>query len=157
MTGSHYSDSLNYPIEMPDGQLVYPGSTTYKSTDNWNYRWSKPKIDWVYKNGDTGQQYFSIVYMTASFKQRLFYPDYIVRMHDSTIWVLETKGGEAKGADKNIDLQAKNKFKALKAYAEDNKLNWGFIRDKDNQLYFCNTEYTDKLDDNWVNLKNILI
>lgn len=117
----------------------------------------RDKIDWVYKNGDTGQQYFSIVYMTASFKQRLFYPDYIVKMNDGTVWVLETKGGESKGADKNIDLQAKNKFKALKAYAEDKKLNWGFIRDKDNQLYFCNTEYTDKLDDNWINLKTVLI
>lgn len=51
MTGVHYSDALNYPIEMPDGQLIYPGSTDYKNNDNWNYRWSKTKVEWGVKNG----------------------------------------------------------------------------------------------------------
>ena len=51
MTGVHYSDALNYPIEMPDGQLIYPGSTDYKNNDNWNYRWSKTKVEWGIKNG----------------------------------------------------------------------------------------------------------
>ena len=35
-------------------------------------------IEWVYKNGDTGQQYFSIVYVDGIQKQWLFYADYIV-------------------------------------------------------------------------------
>ena len=115
------------------------------------------KIDWVYKNGDSGQQYFSILYMTASFKQRLFYPDYIVKLLDGSIWIIETKGGEAKGQDKNIDLQAPNKFRALKSYAENLNLNWGFVRDKDGLLYMSNTEYTDEMGDAWVSLKNIFI
>lgn len=51
MTGVHYSDALNYPIEMPDGQLVYPGSTLVKNNDGWNYRWSKSKVEWGVKNG----------------------------------------------------------------------------------------------------------
>lgn len=51
MTGVHYSDALNYPIEMPDGQMIYPGSTDYKNNDNWNYRWSKSKVEWGIKNG----------------------------------------------------------------------------------------------------------
>ena len=29
-------------------------------------------IEWVYKNGDTGQQYFSIVYVNGIQKQWLF-------------------------------------------------------------------------------------
>lgn len=67
-------------------------------------------IDWVYKNGDSGQQYFSIVYLDSLWHQWLFYADYIVRKKDGTIWVIETKGGEAKGKDKNIDRQIQNKF-----------------------------------------------
>lgn len=51
MTGIHYSEALNYPIEMPDGQLVYPGSTLEKNNDGWNYRWSKSKVEWGIKNG----------------------------------------------------------------------------------------------------------
>ena len=51
MTGVHYSEALNYPIEMPDGQLIYPGSTSYRNNDNWNYRWSQTKVNWGITNG----------------------------------------------------------------------------------------------------------
>ena len=57
-------------------------------------------IDWVYKNGDSGQQYFSIVYIDAMQHQWLFYADYIVKKKDGTVWIIETKGGESRGKDK---------------------------------------------------------
>ena len=107
-------------------------------------------IEWVYKNGDTGQQYFSIVYLDGIQHQWLFYADYIVMKKDGTVWVIETKGGEAKGKDKNIDDQIENKFNAFKAYAARYNLCWGFVRDKDNRLYINNTEFvSDMADDNW--------
>lgn len=108
------------------------------------------EIDWVYKNGDTGQQYFSIVYVDGLQHQWLFYPDYIVRKKDGSIWVIETKGGEAKGQSKNIDKQIENKFNAFKKYAERNSIEWGFVRDKDGELYINNTEFVnDMADNNW--------
>ena len=107
-------------------------------------------IEWVYKNGDTGQQYFSIVYLDGLQHQWLFYADYIVMKKDGTIWVIETKGGESKGKDKNIDRQIENKFNAFKAYAADHGLKWGFVRDKDHRLYINNTEFTiDMADEAW--------
>lgn len=107
-------------------------------------------IEWVYKNGDTGQQYFSIVYLDALRHQWLFYADYIVMKKDGTVWVIETKGGESKGKDKNIDPQIENKFNAFKAYAAKHGLHWGFVRDKDNRLYINNTEFAfDMSDDHW--------
>lgn len=51
MTGSHYSEALNYPIKMPDGKMIYPGSTEQKNNENWNYRWSKSKVEWGINNG----------------------------------------------------------------------------------------------------------
>ena len=81
-------------------------------------------IDWVYKNGDKGQQYFSIVYLDGLQHQWLFYADYIVMKKDGTIWIIETKGGEAKGKDKNIDRQIGNKFEAFKQYATYYNLHW---------------------------------
>ena len=110
-------------------------------------------IEWVYKNGDTGQQYFSIVYVDGIQKQWLFYADYIVMKKYGKIWIIETKGGETKGKNKNIDDQIENKFNAFKAYASGKELRWGFVRDKDNQLYINNTEFViDMADEHWVPL-----
>lgn len=47
----HYSEALNYGIKMPDGTIRYPGGGTEKSTEGWNYLWSKTKVQWGIKNG----------------------------------------------------------------------------------------------------------
>ena len=110
----------------------------------------KDDIEWVYKNGDSGQQYFSIVYVDGIHKQWLFYADYIVMKKDGTVWIIETKGGENKGQNKNIDKQIGNKFNAFKNYAEKKNIKWGFVRDLDNQLYINNTEFNiDLYDNHW--------
>jgi len=118
---------------------------------------NREKISWVYKNGDTGQQYLSIVYMDALLKQWLFYPDYIVKSKSGDIWLIETKGGEAYGHSKNIDKQVENKFKAFKEYAEKYHLNFGFVRDSDEELFINNTEYHEEMsDDSWKPLSDVL-
>jgi type III restriction enzyme len=115
-------------------------------------------IEWVYKNGDTGQQYFSIVYLDAFNKQWLFYPDYIVMKKDGSVWVIETKGGESHGESKNIDKQIGNKFNAFKEYAARYGLNWGFVRDLDGSLYINNTEFIlDMADEHWQPLEDVFI
>lgn len=50
MTGNHYSEALNYQIEMPDGTLLYPGNSIQKQ-EHWNWRWSESKVAWGIKNG----------------------------------------------------------------------------------------------------------
>lgn len=113
-------------------------------------------IDWIYKNGDSGQQYFSIVYQDGLQHQWLFYADYIVMKKDGTVWVIETKGGESKGKDKNIDIQIGNKFNAFEQYARKHNLNWGFVRDKDNRLYINNTEFaTNMADEHWQDIDDV--
>lgn len=117
---------------------------------------TREDIEWVYKNGDTGQQYFSIVYVDGIQHQWLFYADYIVMKKDGTVWVIETKGGESHGKDKNIDRQIANKFNAFKQYASEHNLNWGFVRDKDGKLYINNTVFAeDMADDEWKPLSNV--
>lgn len=116
----------------------------------------KDDIDWVYKNGDSGQQYFSIVYIDGVQKQWLFYADYIVKKKDGSIWVIETKGGEINGKNKNIDDQIENKFYAFKECAKSQNINWGFVRDLDNNLYINNTEFHIELsDEHWIPLNSI--
>lgn len=115
-------------------------------------------IEWVYKNGDAGQQYFSVVYMDGlTGKQWLFYPDYIVKMKNGDVWIIETKGGMNAGYTKNIDMQVENKFKAFRDYAQRYGVLWGFVRDIDEDLYICNTEYTDDMSGtNWLPLETLL-
>ena len=79
-----------------------------------------------------------------------FYADYIVMKKDGSIWIIETKGGESHGKNKNIDIQIQNKFEAFKKYALEKNIHWGFVRDKDNQLYINNTEFAlDMSDKHW--------
>jgi len=106
---------------------------------------ARDDIEWVYKNGDAGQQYFSIVYLDGIQHQWLFYADYIVMKKDRSVWVIETKGGESHGQDKNIDRQIENKFNAFRLYAEQYHLHWGFVRDKDNRLYINNTVFDEDM------------
>jgi type III restriction enzyme len=113
-------------------------------------------IEWVYKNGNTGQQYMSIVYVQGLGKQFLFYPDYIVKKRNGEVWIIETKGGEQKGKSKNIDRMAENKFFAFKQYAEKHNINWGFVRDKNSRLFINNTVYKESLsNDAWKPLKDV--
>ena len=77
-----------------------------------------------------------------------------------SIWIIETKGGEsATGESKNIDIKVENKFEALKEYSKNHKVNWAFVRDydKNHHLYYCNTEYTDDMEnENWILLDELI-
>lgn len=51
MTSSHYTESLNYPINLQDGDLIFPGGKNVRSDEGWNWRWSKDKVSWGLSNG----------------------------------------------------------------------------------------------------------
>lgn len=95
-------------------------------------------VDFVYKNGDKGTQYFSLVYTTNGSVSH-FYPDFIIQMKSGDIYIVETKGGEdLQGRDKNMDGYAPAKFEALKKYASDYDVKWAFVRDMNEDLYYLN-------------------
>ena len=98
----------------------------------------------IYKNGDKGDEYFSIIYRKA-FRRSNFYPDYIIQLENGDVWVIEAKGGmTADGSSNNIDGYAEKKFEALKAYAERvGGFKWGFVRAVGTQLYLSNTIWTE--------------
>ena len=144
---------------------VYKGYNTSMITDDFRstserlfekYCEKNENVKYVYKNGDSGQQYLSIVYGNNFDKQRLFYPDYIIQLKNGTIWIIETKGGEKQGQSKNIDVQVENKFEVFKQFAKKHNYQFGFVRDKNDELYFNNTVYVDDMNDSsWVLLEEI--
>lgn len=50
MTGAHYSEALNYHIEVSPGVFIYPGGQNVKQ-EHWNWRWSEEKVRWGIENG----------------------------------------------------------------------------------------------------------
>ncbi|AWX16218.1 DNA helicase [Mergibacter septicus] len=114
-------------------------------------------VDFLYKNGDSGSQYLSIMYSDGFGRTKLFYPDYIIRLQSGEIWLIETKGGESNGQDKNIDVQVENKFKEFKRFANEYGYNFAFVRDRDEELYYNNIEYKHSLsEDEWKPLDEII-
>lgn len=156
-------DYIKYDPKMKDTTIYeksayinYPNSTI-KSKSERMFEFfceNNDNIRWFYKNGESSSDYFSIVYVDAVNHKWHFYPDFIVCDKNNKIWIIETKGGEnADGKSKNIDIKVENKFEALKEYSKRYNVNWGFVRDydKNEQLYFCNTEYTEDMEnDNWI-------
>ncbi|WP_191560683.1 DEAD/DEAH box helicase [Metabacillus idriensis] len=116
-------------------------------------------VDWLYKNGDKGNEYFSIVYLDNAGTQKSFYPDYIISK-DNEIWIIETKGGfNRTGESEDIDKFSPKKFEVLKRYLEKHNLKGGFVRkDKsNNELFICMNEYNDDISsEEWQLLEGIL-
>lgn len=51
-------------------------------------------IDWWFKNGNYGKDYFAIRYHnTSEKKEALFYPDWIIRFKDGRVGIFDTKDG----------------------------------------------------------------
>ncbi|WQT29751.1 site-specific DNA-methyltransferase [Helicobacter pylori] len=48
--GIHYSDSLNYGIECPDGTITYPNGRTNYTNEGWVWTWGKDKLRWGLEN-----------------------------------------------------------------------------------------------------------
>lgn len=116
-------------------------------------------VNWVYKNGDKGNEYLSIVYADNSDKQKNFYPDYIIGVNDE-VWIVETKGGfDRSGNSQDIDIFTPKKFAVLKDYLDRYRLKGGIVRydEKSEELCICMDNYSEDINsDSWVVLSDIL-
>jgi len=134
-----------------------PRSTPEKEFEK--YLDNTKSVLWYYKNGDKGEEYFSIVYADKMEKQHLFYPDYVVRVGNDT-WIIETKGGFSRtGESHDIDAYSATKFKYLYQYITQNNLKGGFVRkdEKSGELCICTKEYNDDINSsNWQLLSEVL-
>ena len=116
-------------------------------------------VEWVYKNGDKGSEYLSIVYMDNSKKQKNFFPDYIIGVNGE-IWIIETKGGfDRSGNSQDIDLYTPKKFSVLKNYLERYGLKGGIVRydERSEEFCICMDCYSDNIkDDCWKILSDVI-
>lgn len=111
MTGSHYSEALNYPIDMPDGTILYPGCSSEKQ-EHWNWRWSKQKVEWGIAND-------FIVFNEKNGKWAVYFKQYLkVDNNDTPIeralpyqnLILEDAMNSARGTKEVMDIFSEKKF-----------------------------------------------
>lgn len=82
-----------------------------------------------------------------AFRRSNFYPDYIIKLKNGDVWIIEAKGGmTADGSSNNIDKYAPRKFDALKEYASRHpEIKWGFVRAVGTQIYLSNMVWSEDL------------
>lgn len=132
-------------VDYGNNILIQPNRTyTEIAFENWCEHYDS--VEAYYTNGDKGDEYFSIVYRMA-FRRANFYPDYIVKLVNGEVWIIEAKGGmTADGESSNIDHYASHKFDALKEYASRYpEIKWGFVRAVGTQLYLSNTIWSEDM------------
>ena len=144
---SNYTLEKNLFIGYGDNVLIKPNRSNGEiEFEKWCEKSSAVK--WIYKNGDKGSEFFSLIYRMA-LRRANFYPDYIVGLNNGETWIIEVKGGqEADGTTENRDNYAANKFEALKNYIYEQgkeNLKFGFVRLMGSQLYLSNTAWDEDL------------
>ena len=130
-----------------------------------DYAENNDNIKWIYKNGESSAEYFSILYLDNDKKYNTFYPDFILQDKDENIWIIETKGGENEDqTSRNIDeITTPLKYEALKRFCTTNNLKYGFVRERHIQgdkpilkILFDEEEYIDSLENSaWKNIEEI--
>lgn len=83
----------------------------------------------MYKNGDEGKQHYSIPYKNSQGEKALFYVDFVIRMKNGQVFLLDTK-------TENSDPEAPNKHNALIDYIADKNLQGGVIVEKNDVWYY---------------------
>jgi len=115
---------------------------------------SQDNIDWWHKQGDSGKDNFAIEYFdTQEKKDRLFYPDFIIKTIDNKLYIIDTKkDATAKSTE------TKNKAEALQKWIKENQDNYEFtivggivIFKHPSWLLNNSDEYIYENDD-WVNI-----
>jgi len=111
----------------------------------------RKNVDWWHKNGDNGSEHFAVPYYDeAEKKERLFYPDWIIKFKDGRIGIFDTKAG-----DTALPTYTKDKAKALSIKLKElGKSYVGGIAVFENGVWYynCSEEYDyapGKLNKDW--------
>ena len=111
-------------------------------------------INWWYKNGDKGRNYFGVKYRRSDGRDNTFYVDYIISFKDNRIGLIDSKGGL-------FAEVSKNKARGLQRYIEKSKHNiiGGILVDHHDKWRFNrNKEYKYDVNDmnGWEYLEDVL-
>ncbi|WP_308605019.1 DEAD/DEAH box helicase family protein [uncultured Fibrobacter sp.] len=111
-------------------------------------------VEWWFKQNDEGKDFYAIRYFnTADKKERLFYPDFLLKLKDGRIGIFDTKGGITAIHPEGRETGLFNRLKELNAAAGSEKFIGGLVLMENRQWYYHlgeNYSYSaNKLDEGW--------
>lgn len=113
-------------------------------TDFIKYLEESDGLEWWFKNGDQGKDFLGLKYFdTTKNKNRLFYPDWIVKLDDGRICILDTKGGDTAKSQETRD-KAEALQKRIEHLNSVSKIKYigGIVIKANNQWYIqCELHY----------------
>ena len=120
--------------------------TNYTGRDNEtafiDYLESMPisdKIEWWFKNGNEGIDYFGLRYFNTTVKEmKLFYPDWIVKFKDGRIGIFDTKRGMTATNPEGREKGLCNKIAEMNRIAG-KEVFFGGLVVKENGLWYCHS------------------
>ena len=148
-----------------DGEIFNHALTPYFEQKNVSIpeykfaRWideQQEVVDWWYKNGDEGKQHFAVPYEAQDGKNRCFYVDFIIRLKNGAILLLDTKthGSDENGKEKNNAL-----YKFVESYREKGIKMYGGVLIQEGDNWYFPDGPVDNIDstEGWtrLNLNNI--
>ncbi len=120
----------------------------------------KDKIDWWFKNGDYGKEYYAIKYWnTKEEAWRLFYPDWIILFKDGRIGIFDTKKGDTALPEGRGHTKDKAKYLNLKIKKLGKKFIGGIVVKENNVWYYHEGDnydyYPGKLNKDWKGFEDL--
>lgn len=111
------------------------------------------KIHWWFKNGDSGKNYFALKYFNITEQEeRLFYPDWIIKLTDGRVSIFDTKSGQTL----NTEGRARGLARKLQELEDD--FVGGIVKFANGVYVYCNSiEYDDQVESNneWVPMESL--
>ena len=88
------------------------------------YLEDSPELDWWFKNGDNGKEFLGMKYFdSVEQANRLFYPDWIIKLDDGRICIVDTKGGNTANSQETKD-KAEELHRRIEALNKVSKINY---------------------------------
>ena len=114
----------------------------------------KDSIEWWFKNGDYGKDYYAIKYFNISNQtDSLFYPDWILKLNNGKIGIFDTKGGFV------LNTEGRAKALTLKLKKLGSNYFGGIVRFANGIYEYCNSiNFDDNSEKNnkWLPLEDLL-
>jgi hypothetical protein len=98
-----------------------------------------PTVEWWFKQNDDGKDFYALKYFnTTENRERLFYPDWIVKFVDGRIGIFDTKSGFTAANPEGRAEALSKKLRDLNTLAGKEKFVGGLCV-RENGLWYCNS------------------
>lgn len=139
---AYSSDYTDYKPSMKSMLQPFKLKAEYPGRDNEiafiEFLENLPTVEWWFKQNDDGKDFYALKYFnTTENRERLFYPDWIVKFVDGRIGIFDTKSGFTAANPEGRAEALSKKVRDLNTLAGKEKFVGGLCV-RENGLWYCN-------------------